>query len=494
MLRSNAAPELDMPPDKRQTLKLSRGGTGLPLRAEADRSAGRTIQSSHTEMPGGDLRLLKLLIGLMSVGVCWAQVGGYGGPSILSRGGPAIGRSGGQPLAFRFYASVHGTYDAGLTAPATDAQGRLFDDEAYGLKGTLGAYGYQPTRRSITALEYRGHYRHYSGRRYYNGTDHFLALSHARQLSRRVEFSLAQGAGTYGTAFGGFGFALAGNPVATVADPGDEIFDGRTHALISTAGLNFQKSARLLFSMSGTGFLVRRRSRALVGVNGYGAAGSWAYALSRRNTVGAGYHYGMYTFERAFGRSDIHSTYLFYGRQLSRIWLFRLGAGVYRAETQRLVTVRLDPVVAAIIGYGRAIEAFHGISYSTGGQATLMGRFRRSVLALSYRRGVHPGNGFYLTSRGDFATAYYSFTGTRRWSFGLNASYGTYSSLSQSLNKMEFYGAGAGANYRLTEMLHFTSRVDFRHSEVRNSSYDRERYRVTVGFTFSPGDIPLSLW
>src|SRR6478752_5910410 len=54
-----------------------------------------------------------VVVGLAAVVTGRAQVGGFGGPSILSRGGGGMGTSRGQAIGISAYGSVQGIYNLG---------------------------------------------------------------------------------------------------------------------------------------------------------------------------------------------------------------------------------------------------------------------------------------------------------------------------------------------------------------------------------------------
>src|SRR5262249_42881791 len=128
------------------------------------------------------------------------------------------------------------------------------------------------------------------------------------------------------------------------------------------------------------------------------------------------------------------------------------------------------------------------------GDVSLTRKFRRAGLSFNYGRGVSPGNGLYLTSRYESASVGFSYTGIRRVNFGADAGYGAFGSLTQNLGKYYGFNGGTGLSYHLTKAVHFIARYDYRHYEVNQSSFKRGSYRASLGFGFSPGDIPLALW
>src|SRR5262245_32137617 len=65
------------------------------------------------------------------------QTGGYGGPSILSRGGNRPGQRGRAPVDFQFYGGLRGIVESGLTASAVDETGALQGVTASGFQAEL---------------------------------------------------------------------------------------------------------------------------------------------------------------------------------------------------------------------------------------------------------------------------------------------------------------------------------------------------------------------
>jgi hypothetical protein len=107
---------------------------------------------------------------------------------------------------------------------------------------------------------------------------------------------------------------------------------------------------------------------------------------------------------------------------------------------------------------------------------------------------VVPGNGVYLTSRQIAGSAGYSYTGIRKWNFGISGGYYKLVSIGQGIPAYGQFSAGAGATYSLPHAFHLTARYDARHQDIDEAGYRRTGYRAAVGVAFSPGRVPLSLW
>jgi len=413
------------------------------------------------------LKYSKIGVFLLSVSAAWAQLAGtggrYSGPSVLSRAGGALGRAAGQPLAFRFFASAAGEYSTDL--------------------------------RDVIGLDYRGSYHAYGGRRSnFNGMNHYLALDYARQLSARTQFYFTQGAATYSHPYGGLYTPVMSNPMVSVSDPVDEGFDARTYTFTTSSGFLHMLSRRWQVSGGGTGFIVRRHSRALLDTHGWMGDGAVTYLLGPHKQIGGAYRYSQFRFPGGFGKTNVHTAYLTYAQQIGPLWTFSLGAGGFQAQTDRLASVRLDPLLAAIIGQPTTLQQFHHRFRGTAIRATLGRQFRRSSLSFYYNRGATPGNGFLATSQRDQAGMNYSYLATEKLNVGFNAAYHRYKALTQTIGAVESYGAGIGLNYRLTGSLYFTTQARIYRFSVADSDFDRDRLHLSLGISWSPGELPLSLW
>jgi hypothetical protein len=88
----------------------------------------------------------------------------------------------------------------------------------------------------------------------------------------------------------------------------------------------------------------------------------------------------------------------------------------------------------------------------------------------------------------------YSYTGVRHWNFGADGGYTRLSALTQTLGAYSSYGVGGGVTRDLKKGMHAVLRLDERRYIVGGNGFNRSDLRVMLGFTFSPGDVPLALW
>ncbi len=418
----------------------------------------------------------------------------YRGPTILSRGGQPSTQRASELFSIQPFVTVDGVYDSGLATVGVDSQGRMSYESAYGVEATFGVTGARSWRRSGLALDYRGAARHYSKETFYDGSDHTLMLRYDNQLSRRWLVTLTQGATSFSRGTGlPYGIVQGYDPSFGMLT-GYELFDGRTNALLSSGQAVYQHSTRLSFAMGASGFLVRRRSDALVGALGWSAVGDMAYRLGRYSTIGLEYDFSRFEYQGQYGGTDVHGLAVNFSRRLNRWWELSLRAGGLRVETSRLQLVQLDPALAAIIGQTHGLAAFHDRVYLPQYTARLTRVFRRSSLSAGYARTVTAGNGVYLTSGTELVDALYTNRVSRRVAFSFGAGASRMKALSQDLAGYRSYNGRAGMSVRLRSSLSFLARAEYRSQRIASTQYDRDAYRVALGIGWTPGEYPVSVW
>ena len=432
-------------------------------------------------------------LGLFLTAACaFAQLGEYAGPSVLSRGAGG-GVAPVSPIAFRPYVNVNALYTSGLLERELRPDGTLRDDGLYGGEAALGLYGYRAWKRTVVGLNYRGDYRRYNRATTQDRSNHFLSLGITHRVSRQLEITLRQGAGSFSHNYGSFGsFGFFDPTFANI--PYDELLDNRTNYLTSMADLSYIATPRLSFNFGGSGFTVRRQQSSLYGVTGANARSDIAYRVTRRTTIAVDYLFAHFGFDKAFGGSDMHSAAANYSYQINRWWQIGLRGGAMRLETSYLGTVAIDPLVAAIIGRTTGYRAFYRRQIEPTFSLQLSRAFRGASAQVSYHYGATPGNGVYLTSRQNAVSANYSYTGMRHWHFNASGYYRDLEGVGQDLRSYQTGGGGLNATRMLgSRNLYVTGRLDYRRT-IAGANFRRDYRSASVGFAYSPGDVPLRLW
>ncbi len=431
----------------------------------------------------------------VTVCLCVSALGqsGYSGPQILSRLVNTTGERGGAATGFQFYAGVNGTYETGYLPAAIDAAGHIVKPGGlYGVFADIGAYGRHKWRHTTLGLDYSGNFRHYTTNSSFDGSDHMLGLAITTQLSNRLQVFSRTSAGTFSR------YYVSGPAVATdlLSSPGYGVFDNRAFFLEESAGASYQVSSRLSFSAVGSGFAVRRQSKALVGLNGYSGQGSAAYQLGKTKSVNVSYAFTHFDYPRGFGESNLHTYMVGYSQALGKRWGFSVSAGAARVSTVGAEQVAADPITAALFGNTTVIQAFSRSIYVASGQGSLTGTFKRSRVEAHYTQMPSAGNGVYLTSKQSTGGATYSYTGIRKASLSIGGNYMRLSSLGQSQLGQYSYATGTvSGSYKLLPALEANAMFDARNVQFDQlSGLSRLSYRVSIGLNWHPGEIPISFW
>ncbi len=455
---------------------LARAGIWTPARAE-----GKLV--------------LKLSRALMLAGCAaplWAQ---YAGPAILTRGEAPAAMATPQ-ISFRPFFELGAVYDTGLAGVAVNSQGELGGVASFGISLSGGVSGARSWKHTKVGLDYRGSLNHYNKSTYYDSTNQSLMLGITHQFTRHTSLSLRESAGMFSRDFGLLGLpATVPFDPATAGIPTTDFYDNRTVYLSTQADYTIQKSYRLSFNFGGDGLLVRRRSTALYGVSGGGARADVHYRMSRRSTIGAAYLYTHYGFHGIFSSTDLHSVVGTYGIRITRNLEMTAYAGVLRAETKFAQSVPIDPAVAALLGVQSAAAIAYRVDYVPNISGRLSRTFPRGVAYVSGGRSITPGNGLFLTSTMTNATAGYTYTGLRRWSFNAQAGYDRADSVGNYIGQYGDVSGTLSMSRQIGRSIHAVASFAARKYQSGDfSKYNRLIYMATIGIGFAPGDVPLRIW
>jgi hypothetical protein len=424
-----------------------------------------------------------------------AQVGTYLGPGVMSNGAGTIGQRSGATVNLRFYADVSGVYDNGIAPYEVNSKGELVTlGGLYGEQVAFGVYGNHVWRDALLGVNFNGNLYHYDNGSQFDGTYLNLTLGYTWQKSRHWVFDFRQVGGLttlpYAYGYGGYY-----EPTSVASQPTSLLFNNRFFYIQSGADMTYVQSARTSYTAGADGFLTRYQGAGLAGLDGFDARGSIQYRLSKTKTIGFTYqHYDM-NFTASFGHSSTDIGEAFFATSLGKHWTFRIMAGTFHADVSGVHQIAINPVIAALLGTSAGYQTFNRSDFYPAGDANLEARLKNSSLGFDYREGVVPGNGIYLTSRQTAGTAYYSYTGIKKWNLGLSGGYYSLNTIGQGFRPYSGATGGAGFTYGLTRMFHIVGRYDYRHQEiVFVNGFRNNSYRASLGVAFSPGDVPLSLW
>jgi hypothetical protein len=339
------------------------------------------------------------------------------------------------------------------------------------------------------ALDYAGSYTRYFNFDAYNSTNHALSLGYTDQISRRLRLDLRESAGslTYGT---GQVANAASAELDSSFTPATRLFDTRTYYLQSSAYATYLQSARMSYSAGVSAFLQNLKSQGLSNGWGYSFNGSMMRRMSKSSTVGGTYAYSHFEYPGFSSKSDSHTVHGLYATGLGRFWTISIEAGVTVTRVDSVFNVAfLNNNVPVLVPVSISLQTAY-----PSGTVTIKRQFRRASLGFNYYRGVNSGNGTFSTGRLDNVGAFVSYTGLRKLNLGADGGYYTLKSIGQDIGSFSQFSAGAGISYNLGRDIHLAVRYDFRDLTVDSSNYKQKGSRSTVGFNFSPGSLPLSLW
>ncbi len=397
------------------------------------------------------------------------------------------------PESFRYYLNLSGRYDTNIGGPVEESTPDARSESVAGGEAGWGVVGVRQRPRDWFSIDYNGAYRLY-GRGFRRGGDsHRVSLNYVRLISSRTQIYVAPSVGRYSYATVGYRNPLGYDPLDEFSDPTAGAFDIRTDSAAVAAGVYHLLSRTVSVNLSGSGYIARREDPRFLDSQGTSASASITKNLGPSVAIGGSYRFTYYFYLNGYGESQIHSVNLTYNQQLTEFWNLNASFGASRVESDRLVAVAVDPIVAAITGQNRFLQAANRLTIRPTGGATLSRRFERATLSFYYRRGIDSGNEFLTTSFNESGGISYSYTATEKLSAGLNVTVSRRGSHLDNIGSFATYGGGIGMGYRLWRFIHFSARAQIRRWDVEGA-LKRNRLGVNIGLTFSPGERPVPLY
>ncbi len=441
-----------------------------------------------------------LTVLILSGGAALAQQSGmpgqYSGPNVLSRWSRLPGGTNAAPTSLRVALQTSYGYLGGLSGPVNNAPDRASRSDSNNILAGGSLALTRSDRRSALTLGYQANYTYpiTGSVSTYRGLNQDLNLNYERTLTRRLGFYTGHSAGSQSSILGLQRPTSQRNFFDQSYSITNEALDARMRFLNSGAGVYFRKTSRLVFSVDGGVFTVSRTSDALVSSRGERAQGEISYQTSKSQSIGLIYSFNHFYFQRGFGETFTHSAMLSLSRRFAKVWVLQLAAGPYRAESERLRTIAVDPYIAALTGQRSTIEVFQGRQVGLSGSISASATFRRSTFLTAYRRTVDPGNGVTLTAVNDLGQINYNFTATRKWSTGFSFFGSRMSPLLSGLDRnsnFRSYGGFFNTGYKLGGRFYAIANVGLQSIAYDQLNVSVIRRAASVGLAFSPGDLPL---
>ena len=283
--------------------------------------------------------------------------------------------------------------------------------------------------------------------------------------------------------------------------PTTDFYDDRTIYSTTMANLVYQATSRLSFSLGGGYFTDLRRSSELYSAKGESGSLDTQYRLSRRVTVGGDAGYSHYGFSGGIGSSNIYSASLSLSARFDRWTEMSLFGGASRVASSFEEVVPINPAFLAILcpsgvvqncNLPNSLAINNNIFWAPNFGIRLSRSFERGVAYLSGGESITPGNGLFLTSRAEVASAGYGYSGLRNWNLSLGVSYIRALSLG---NIQGGYGQVSGSfsvSRQLVRHLSFVaSLAATQYQSATFNPYNRLIYTASVGLGYSSKNIPV---
>lgn len=414
---------------------------------------------------------------------------------------------GGQPsggsTGVRPWLAANGTYSENLSVDS----GFNHNPSTLGYGASAGLSGGKAWQRDSLAGAATTSYQHYGSGGQSSGVSFAGALGYSHQISQRASFFASQSFSTtfggygYGAGMGSFGsFGLSGLGVFRdfgiggnfgIPDPANngvvdaDVIGSRVNFMASSAGFSFQPSLRWQFGVGGTVTIARRENSRLNDVTSYGGGGSAGYRVSERLTVGVSSQYSTFSYGGLFSDNKSFSGGLGFTYQFSPNTSASVMAGVSSYRSNSFGSVAIDPIVASLIGQPSVLSLQKIAVTSGGGSANISHNRGPFGLAVSYDRGISPGNGLLYASFRDSVNGSISYRPINRIGFGAFSSYSRLRSLLQSGARNDSTSIGGNVDVKLTNALFLTMGGGYRYSSLSDQRSLTQRF-ATLGLSWSP--------
>lgn len=420
----------------------------------------------------------------------------YTGPAVLSRSYSINQALVPEQVKWNETFGVSAVYDTGIER-SVNADGTPGAVSA--LTGTIISWGFAGKhyfKRDLIGFTYGGNWSQYSGYGAYNGTNQHASATYSHVLTRRLTLNLA-GSGSIMS----LNSILENQPVGPegianvnlASSPSIQIFDYGSKQMSMQADLTFQQTNRLSYSLGTSYFGIEQDAAFLLGMTGQQARADVNYRLTRKTTVGAYYSHSNYLYSSGFGNSDTDTFGGIYSYAFNRTTQVRFRGGISVVQSLGLVSVQINPVIAALLGESTGFIDSYATYKTTDMSAQFIKDFRHGTTAsLAYAHGISPGNGVYQTSEMESISATLAARVFRSYTLSLAVGRDTLQAVTQSIvdnfgtYRSEHATLSLGRTYRRGVGLSLA--LEYRHFDIDELGFVRNQLRVTSGFSWGSGN------
>lgn len=418
----------------------------------------------------------------------------YTGPAVLSRSYAVQRSSLPENVKFRPYAGVSFVTDTGLQGLNT-VNGATNSGLLLGSTFIFGIEGRHTSRHDILQLNYNGNVARYVPTSPYNGSNHAFSLNWTHVLSRRLRLSFLNNTSFYTASYNlttpvqGPDINIANTNLALT--PNVQVFDDSTIQSTNSVSLTWQRSARMSMNFSASYFFISRGNTALVSTRGLQFGNDLSYRFTRKTTLGVYYSHTVYQYNHGAGNTTGNSGGLLYSYALNSRTELRVRAGMSVLQNFGIVSVSIDPAVAALLGRSSGLIQSYVVTNASDVSASLNKTLRGDRnLHLSFTKGTTPGNGVFIASQQQTIEGGMNLLFLRKYRVSLNGARTSLDSISQQVGQYKSDTVHFGVSRSLFRHTQSDIGMEYRHFVITDSPMLRNQFRFTVGISWSNGDFP----
>jgi hypothetical protein len=438
----------------------------------------------------------------------------YMGPAVLTRSYTLQSSQLPENVRLQYTLGASAIYDSGFStlAPNQQGVGRFGSIYSWGISGR------HSWKKDLVNFSYHGAWNNDPAQSL-GGYNHAFQARYSRILRRRLTFNLV----TAGSILSQ-GYALQNpitNPTNSLADvnvavsPSVQLYGTTTRQATVGPSLQWQKSARLSFTLGGTwfgvsydtpGFSGQTGSQApvvvtsgvgLIGSTGFQAQADVNYRLTKRITTGAYYNSTFYDYEHDIAFTSSNGVGLIFSMSLDRYTQLRLRGGINFYQNQAYTVVAIDPILAAVLGTSHGIiDSYHRNNNNEISAELARDLHRSRTVTFAYTKGLAPGNGQIFASIQQSATAGFSMRLLRQYLFSSGVGWTNLDAIGtgplQGKYETEYFFMGL--NRPVTRRAQAVFRADYRKFNITTANGTPNQLRIELGVSWSSAEGTLHLW
>ena len=424
-----------------------------------------------------------------------APVQEYTGPAVLSRSYSITQAVIPEQVKWNESFGISSTYNTGLARPENTDGGSGPSSSLLGTSISWTFGGNHFFKRDSLGVSYNGNYTLYSSGGGYSGLNHSLSAMYKHVLSKHLVVNFGGSGSQYS-----INSILQNQPVGpdTIANiniqtsPNIQIFSTGTKQMSLFGDLTWQLNARLSFDAGLSYFAVAQDNPLLIGMTGEQARGDVNYRLTRNTTVGAYYSHSHYLYPHGVGDSATDTVGLIYSYAFTRTIQLRSRGGVSETQSLGLVSVSLNPIIAALLGTREGLIDSYQTYRTTDISAQLVKDFQHGASgSISYAHGISPGNGVYQTSQQQSIAATLTAKVFRVYALTFAIGRDELSAVTQAVTenlgnyKSEYGRMALSRQYRRGIGLTFSA--EYRHFQLDTAGFLRNQLNLSSGLSWVSG-------